>query len=202
MQHVQQLLTTVDVELRVNVLRVRAHGVLADDQALGDGGHAVPARDKLHDLRFARRQPVRLLQHETLLRRAIADDARVFGCRRAIPSALCRRFRRLLLPRLLRRADRQELDGIGRHRALRRQRFEQRARGRQQREAQHVARYHGHDEQPLATADPHEVAHPAQQEAGALHDVGHAAEEPVDEHRVDAAVARDLRALHHHEHLH
>ena len=33
MQHVQQLLTTVDVELRVNVLRVRAHGVLADDQA-------------------------------------------------------------------------------------------------------------------------------------------------------------------------
>ena len=32
--------------------------------------------------------------------------------------------------------------------------------------------------------------------------VHHAAEEPVDEHRVDAAVARDLRALHHHEHLH
>ena len=47
MQHVQQLLTTVDVELRVNVLRVRAHGVLADDQARGDGGHCFDVRSRM-----------------------------------------------------------------------------------------------------------------------------------------------------------
>ena len=46
------------------------------------------------------------------------------------------------------------------------------------------------------------LQHRAAQKAHVVQGVHDAAEHAVDEHRVDATVARDLRALHHHEHLH
>ena len=181
------------------MLRVRAHGVLADNKTLRDGGDAVAPRDEFHDLGFALGKAVFPLQLQALLRYAVANDPGIFGSGRPAAATFFRLRRR---GRRHASLASQKLDRLGRHRAARYKRPEKRARRSEKRDTEHEARYHGHEEQPFALADRNEIAHPPQKEPDAVHDVDHTAEEPVHKDRIHAAVARNLSALHHHEHLH
>ena len=103
-------------------------------------------------------------------------------------------FRRIrfLMQRQRRREEFDAVDTLGGIEPLR-------ARRDEERHAQHVC---GHDGKQCGLADAEDldvVGEPSEQEPDALGDVGGAAEEPVDEHGIGAAVTRSLGALHHHD---
>ena len=85
-EHVNELLLFMDVELRVDALTVRADGVLGHDELFGSARDGVPARDVLHDLRFACAQPVLLAKDLRLLGEAVGQLEIALEAASAAPS--------------------------------------------------------------------------------------------------------------------
>ena len=207
------------VEFRVDALAVRADGVFRHDELLGGARDGVPARDILHDLRLARAQAVLLAKDLRLLGETvgqlevafeIAPAASVRGiCLRSgaaatnvrVATALARLVG--IVPHPIRLAavapvEHDKLDVLS-GRVVSKDPPEATL-ADEEHEPQKVQRHERGRCQRVDAQNAHLIGEGTRKKPHVMQGIHDAAEEAVDKDRVDAAVARGLSALDHHEH--